>query len=216
MLVTAGGIMGEEDEEEDDPTILPELKKKKKGVKNKIKNVAVSGAKATRDKIVGRDTSTKYNDKWKAPNAELTRNFWQTVKKGAIAAGWYDNRSGLGDVLTEYETAAGAFAKTPSTETVVELDAALDELSHALSEVGTMANDEKTPHAGMLDLFEAMSKKADAEQQRIDPIRQQLYDQQNFGDLQGDELAKAKQDKIDSDLEAAKEKQSEKAAKRLA
>ena len=68
----------------------------------------------------------------------------------------------------------------------------------------------------MLDLIEAMSKKVDAEQQRIDPIRQQLYDQQNFGDLQGDELAEAKQDKIDSDLEAAKEKQSEKAAKRLA
>jgi hypothetical protein len=216
MLVTAGGIMGEEDEEEDDPTILPELKKKKSGVKNKIKSLAVAGAKKTRDKIVGRDTSAKYDEKWKAPNAELTRSFWQSVKKDAIAAGWYDNRSGLGDVLAEYETVAGAFAKTPSVETVVELGAALDELSHALSEVGTMANDEKTPHAGMLDLVEAMSKKVDGEEQRISPLRQQLYDQQSFGDLQGDELAKAKQAKIDNDLEAAKEKQAKKAAVRLA
>ena len=136
--------MGEEDEEEDDPTILPELKKKKKGVKNKIKNLAVSGAKATRDKIVGRDTSTKYNDKWKAPNAELTRNFWQSVKKArSPPVGTTTARAWV--TFSPNTKRPPALRQTPSTETVVELDAALNEFSHALSEVGTMANDEKAP-----------------------------------------------------------------------
>ena len=219
MLITAGGIMGEEDKEEDDPTILPGQKKKglKDKAKDKVKSVAIAGAKKTRDKIIGRDTSKPYDASWKAPAAALTRaNFWQTVKTGALAAGWYDTRSGIGDVLGEYELAAADFEKTPSTDTVCAVDAALDEVTSAITQIGTLANDQKTPHQGMIDFIDALYEKAEKEEERIRPLRQKLYDEQNSGDLQGDELGKAKQEKLDKDLEAAKEKQAKKTAVRLA
>jgi hypothetical protein len=217
MLLTAGGVMGDEDKEEDDPTILPGQKKKgvKDKAKDKIKGVVIAGAKKVRDKIVGRDTSKAYDANWKAPAAALTRANWQSVKKEAVGAGWYDTRSGIGDVLGEYELAAAAFEKTPSTETACAVDAALDEVTSAITQVGTLANDQKTPHQGMIDFISAMYEKAEKEEERLRPLRQKLYDGQSFPGLQGEELGKAKQERLDKDLEAAKEKQAQKSAARL-
>ncbi len=217
MLTTAGGIMGDADEEEDDPTILPGQRKKgfKDKAKDKAKDVVVKGAKTVRDKVVGRDTSKKYDASWKAAGAALTRENWKATKTGAIAAGWYDTRSGLGGVLNVYETAAAEFKKTPNTETVAAVDGALSEVYHALSAVGTMAQDEKTPHQGMLDYLEAMSRLVETEQETIRTERQRLFDIKQFGDLPPDEMEEKKTEALEQAKQLAIQQQEEKAAARL-
>ena len=217
MLVTAGGVMGEEDEEEDDPTILPGQKKMgvKDKIKDKAKEVVVSGAKKVRDKVVGRDTSQPYNATWKAAAAALTRANWQQTKKGAIAAGWYDTRSGLGNFLTAYEKAEAEFQKTPTTETVLEVDAAIGELTDALTAVGTLANDQKTPHQGMVDYLAEMYKLAETRDTEIAKRRQELFDVSVFGNLPPEEMKEKKEEALRIAKEEAMKKQEEKVAANL-
>ncbi len=70
-----------------------------------------------KDFITGRKKWADYD-----PNAtiktavELKRKNWQAAKQEALACGWYDDRSGLGDVLTDYEVALAAWENVKQTK----------------------------------------------------------------------------------------------------
>ena len=128
----------------------------------------------------------------------MTGANWQATKVGAIAAGWYDTRSGLGDFLTAYMTADAEFQKTPNTETVVAVDAALGELTDAFTAVGTMSNDPTKPHQGMVDYIDAMYKLAETTQNEIWKKRQELFDKAQFGDLPPEEMEQKKAEAMEN------------------
>ncbi len=199
MLTTAGGLLGDEDKEEDDPTIRPDLDKP--GLKDKAIDKFKAGAAAVRDKIIGRDTSKPYNAAWRAPSAELSRKNWTTVKPLAVAAGWYDARSGLGDVLAVYETGQGAFDKGKSIETGTALCAALRDVRSALGDAGTFANDEKTAHVGMIDYLDQLSTMVDIRLENTEKSRSELIDVSKFGNVSPEELKTLKQEALDKAVE---------------
>jgi hypothetical protein len=57
------------------------------------------------------------NPKYKKITAaiELTRKAWQTAKLEAKDLGWYDDKSGMGEFLTEYEQAKTEWLQVPKT-----------------------------------------------------------------------------------------------------
>lgn len=100
---------------------------------------------------------------------ELKRTAWQAAKTEALACGWYDDRSGLGDVLTDYEDALAAWENVKSTKTKYATDptadilAVIDELCGQanrlysyIASIKPLAKDEVTPHAGMTAFVDAM------------------------------------------------------------
>jgi hypothetical protein len=125
------------------------------------------------------------NPKYKplATKIELTRDAWQKAKAEAKGIGWYDDKSGLGEVLTEYHEAKTGWETTaknnkgyissPTAEVVAASDRfykAMRRLEGLLSTLRPVANDRVTTfepmqnfQIGMLNLLRQEQLEASTE-----------------------------------------------------
>jgi hypothetical protein len=214
MLTTGGGSLGDKEADEVDPTLRSQdraaaAKKQVSATPGLLKNSVV-------DKLVGRDATVPYDPEWRAGPVALTQANWQETKKGAIAAGWYDTRSGLGSALGSYEGALKFYNQQLTVPSADALVGAMEALQAAIRKVGTMANGQKSIHEGMLDYIDRLWIAANQERMQILQKRSDMIDVAEFGNVPPDKLAQLKKEKVDEAVKAATEKNDNQTAARKA
>lgn len=216
MALKAGGLLGAEQGEDQLEDGL--MMKLAKGAGGGI----ASAAEWIRDKIVGRDTCIEYDPAWRAGVANLTLDAWAEVRTEAIAAGWYDSRPNLEEVLTTYGKAQTAHnlsygdSLDKQIEFASELYAALEAVKVATCSIKAVANDQTTEHAGMKVFTQQWSKLADSRLDQVKQDRAKLIEAKAFPGLEGEVLEQAKQKFLDEAVETAKREQAVKAGERQA
>ncbi|HEX3998417.1 MAG TPA: hypothetical protein VHX65_07705 [Pirellulales bacterium] len=195
MLTTAGGALAEAEVDEDDPTAGPIQKTSTEtGTLDKAYN-----------KLIGRDTSQKYDPRWRATKVELTAANWQEVKKGAIAAGWFDTRSGFGAAMVAYESARKYYNQQLNAAAADTLFASLVHLLEASKKIGTVANEQSQVHEGMVDYLGRLWVEGSKTQKEIIAKRAALIDLAEYGPKSPAEIAKLRKEQLEKAVREQRE-----------
>jgi hypothetical protein len=89
-------------------------------------------AKIAKIKDIGKDRKVAYDENWNyAGTIALTQTHWNEVKKQALAAGLFDEPSGIGEALGKIEKAEAAVGKAKPNEAKAKRVALLDALNAA-------------------------------------------------------------------------------------
>lgn len=195
VTLMSGGLMGEQVGEDQE-------RFKDSGV-GKVALAVKGGAEKVRDVFIGRKTSAEYKPDWIPPKIGLSRSDWQMIKKLAIQAGWYDDRSGLGDVIDSYEAVKENYDPN-NRESVDALYTSLNRVREKVLDVyrNAKANDKTTVHEGMRKVCDNWFDLIDGFLKDVSRDRDILVNQK-YANMSEEEKKK----KVQEELNEASEKQ---------